>query len=251
MRYALACVLFIATPAAAESLLLELGWENPEPVTLPARYTFAIGNLGGNGAVWHEDISSLPDQSVASSQLVERFNQQLTGFEWGPLDSLYPVVSLSVAIQAPELPRICTSCYWSRLVANLDDSGKTGPEWAAFAESVGWNVNLEVPLLGQGLLGYEITSIEREVTAAEQTVRIFGQRNPDLLPGDFNDDGMVDAADYVTWRKMPPAFQPLAFRAWRANFGMSANGASAALVPEPASWLLACLALCCIRRTMR
>ena len=43
------------------------------------------------------------------------------------------------------------------------------------------------------------------------------------LTGDYNNDGKVDAGDYVTLRKNPAAFGgPAGYTAWRANFG---NGA--------------------------
>jgi hypothetical protein len=76
----------------------------------------------------------------------------------------------------------------------------------------------------------------------------------DLLPpeiqGDYNDDGKVNAADYVLWRKNPDAFggTPGGYNTWRANFG-SPPGSGSALggpdsVPEPASgWLLLCVAV--------
>jgi hypothetical protein len=57
------------------------------------------------------------------------------------------------------------------------------------------------------------------------------------LLGDFNTDGIVDAADYVTWRKNDNT--PSGYDTWRANFGLTANrgsGTSAnAAVPEPAT----------------
>jgi hypothetical protein len=59
------------------------------------------------------------------------------------------------------------------------------------------------------------------------------------LPGDFNHDGIVNAADYVVWRKTDGT-QP-GYNNWRANFGRSAgsgSGAGAAAVPEPATGLL-------------
>ncbi len=69
------------------------------------------------------------------------------------------------------------------------------------------------------------------------------------LAGDYNNDGRVDAADYVVWRKNPGAFggDPAGYNTWRTNFGRtSGSGAaleSAAGVPEPMTWSLACLAL--------
>ena len=64
------------------------------------------------------------------------------------------------------------------------------------------------------------------------------------LPGDYNNDGSVDAADYVVWRKNPSAFggDPAGYNTWRANFGRSAGSGSdylsGAAVPEPASGVL-------------
>ncbi|HEX2474849.1 MAG TPA: hypothetical protein VHK01_08890, partial [Lacipirellulaceae bacterium] len=69
------------------------------------------------------------------------------------------------------------------------------------------------------------------------------------LAGDYNNDGRVDAADYVVWRKNPGAFggDPGGYNTWRTNFGRtSGSGASldgAAGVPEPMTCGLACLAL--------
>jgi fibronectin-binding autotransporter adhesin len=65
----------------------------------------------------------------------------------------------------------------------------------------------------------------------------------DDLPGDWNDDGKVDAADYVTWRKNPSSSggDPGGYNTWRQNFGRSAgSGALNAdvVVPEPTSLLI-------------
>jgi PEP-CTERM motif len=71
------------------------------------------------------------------------------------------------------------------------------------------------------------------------------------VPGDYNNNGTVDAADYVLWRNGGPlqnevadigTVSPADYTEWRARFGNVAGaGASlgAAAVPEPASWLLA------------
>ena len=61
---------------------------------------------------------------------------------------------------------------------------------------------------------------------------------PDTIPGDYNADGTVDAADYVVWRKDPDAFAgPQGYDDWRANFGTTTAGGSATAsrvaVPEP------------------
>jgi hypothetical protein len=68
------------------------------------------------------------------------------------------------------------------------------------------------------------------------------------VPGDYNEDGVVNAADYVVWRdKNGSAFDlpnrdpsamgnigPADYEFWVDHFGESAaSGASSALVPEP------------------
>lgn len=60
------------------------------------------------------------------------------------------------------------------------------------------------------------------------------------LDGDFNDDQIVDAADYVVWRKLMST-DPDAYQAWRRSFGMSAQGGGSS-VPEPASVILLAIA---------
>jgi hypothetical protein len=60
------------------------------------------------------------------------------------------------------------------------------------------------------------------------------------LAGDFNGDNIVDAADYVDWRKTPSTFGGSAgYDLWRANFGTVATGSgtasSKAAVPEPST----------------
>jgi hypothetical protein len=75
------------------------------------------------------------------------------------------------------------------------------------------------------------------------------------LPGDYNADGRVDAADYVVWRNDPGAFggDPGGYNTWRANFGNPAGAGSdlgQSAVPEPAAFVLAALAvtICSLKR---
>lgn len=69
--------------------------------------------------------------------------------------------------------------------------------------------------------------------------------------GDYNDNGVVDAADYTVWRDAlgtgatlpndatPGIVDATDYTLWKLNFGMSAGaGSAAAAVPEPAAWLL-------------
>ena len=85
------------------------------------------------------------------------------------------------------------------------------------------------------------------------------------LAGDYNDDGKVDAADYVVWRKNEGTTNPLPndndiggtigadhYNLWRAHFGeMSGSGLTLRAIPEPSSALLLSLAtvfICNLRR---
>jgi hypothetical protein len=81
------------------------------------------------------------------------------------------------------------------------------------------------------------------------------------LAGDYNDDGVVDAADYTVWRdklgqmtSLPNETDSLGvvdqadYDAWSANFGAPAGSGSAAVspsrgVPEPAAVVLVLTAL--------
>jgi hypothetical protein len=69
--------------------------------------------------------------------------------------------------------------------------------------------------------------------------------DPTGPPGDFNQDGIVDAADYVVWRKTGINGQQ-GYDDWRSHFGLPAGSGAAlpsaeplsAAVPEPATLLL-------------
>jgi hypothetical protein len=61
------------------------------------------------------------------------------------------------------------------------------------------------------------------------------------LPGDYNGDDSVDAADYVLWRKNPGGmFTPADYYRWRANFGNTASQVGSA-IPEPTSAVMSLL----------
>jgi hypothetical protein len=81
-----------------------------------------------------------------------------------------------------------------------------------------------------------------------QILQIAEGLAPDLV-GDYNDDGSVDAADYVVWRKNPGAFGgEQGYTDWRANFGETSSGAggrgnAVGPVPEPAAAALLLIGL--------
>jgi hypothetical protein len=63
----------------------------------------------------------------------------------------------------------------------------------------------------------------------------------DFPPGDFNRDGTVDAADFVTWREgLGITFFATDIEIWRSHFGSQSGPANShqAAVPEPLGWKL-------------
>jgi hypothetical protein len=68
------------------------------------------------------------------------------------------------------------------------------------------------------------------------------------LAGDYNGNGVVDAADYVAWRDNPAGFggDPAGYNTWRSNFGNhSGSGSglgSSVAVPEPSAGALLLIA---------
>jgi uncharacterized protein YjbI with pentapeptide repeats len=74
------------------------------------------------------------------------------------------------------------------------------------------------------------------------------------LPGDFNSDGTLDAADYVVWRNgLGTTYTQTDYNTWRANFGKTAArapavadtfaNASSANIPEPVTAAILSFAL--------
>jgi formylglycine-generating enzyme required for sulfatase activity len=102
---------------------------------------------------------------------------------------------------------------------------------------------------GEGIMGYwkglldELRIYDRALTPAE--IALLAMNPEEGLPGDFNFDGSVDAADYVVWRKLHSGDESK-YNEWRTNFGRtSGSGAfsvDSGTTPEPSCGTLMALA---------
>jgi hypothetical protein len=116
-------------------------------------------------------------------------------------------------------------------------------------ELVEWYVTGTSPLhagqqlnLGKAVNAAGMPPLEFSYTLADETLAtglVKYQAIPvPALTGDYNDNGVVDASDYVVWRKTNINSQQ-GYDEWRANFGRTAVSGtllgSAMEVPEPAS----------------
>jgi hypothetical protein len=76
--------------------------------------------------------------------------------------------------------------------------------------------------------------------------RLTDNIEDELTDGDFNEDGQIDAADYVAWRKN--GLPETDYNTWRSNFAEASPGAGGGGhgVPEPAAIVLALTAACAL-----
>src|SRR4051812_8039958 len=88
----------------------------------------------------------------------------------------------------------------------------------------------------------QVNSVVQSITGAGtgKDVVLIGLGTESVsIPGDYNNNGKVDAADYVLWRKSPGSFggDPAGYTTWRTNFGLpgAGSGLGTAAVPEPHS----------------
>jgi hypothetical protein len=232
---ALVCVLMIATPLSAAELLGEFGLvttraacENCTPHYRLGASSYAGGMPTNDSVDWPLTVSDFNQTVMATPAILADFQEALAGGNY------------TLMFQ-------CVRGY-------CGDIGQTfGVQYEVVVDGLernGWWGTRHAPMLGPGLTGYTITAVERTITPLSQAVRIYGDVDPFApLVGDYNGNLAVDAADYVVWRKSVDPFVPgpsqLGYSNWRQFYGLTREGppAGAAAVPEPASWLLACLAL--------
>lgn len=120
------------------------------------------------------------------------------------------------------------------------------PAWSTAATlASGTFAEMFTPAFMTGSTGQVFTSVGTstmfgDVATATISTIIRTNFSPGSLPGDFNNDGFVDAADYILFRK---GFPGADYNVWRQNFGTGTPPGSGGAVPEPASLALVAIAL--------
>jgi probable HAF family extracellular repeat protein len=158
-------------------------------------------------------------------------------------DGSVVVGSLGIGVNTDGSPFIWDAAHGIR---NLQDV--LANEFGLAPSLAGWTLNYAsaVSADGQFIVGGGINPIGNP----EAWIARLAPVAP--LPGDFNDDGAVDAADYVVWRKSSGT--QAGYETWRAHFGATAGSGAAlpsasplsAAVPELNSMLLSAITMACI-----
>jgi len=120
----------------------------------------------------------------------------------------------------------------------LDNDGEGGPN-APFDEEFDTPPDGIYMWLRRGSWLYAKWDFGFSFDRSWSALRLTQITGPPPLEGDFNGDDVVDAADYVVWRKTG-IDGDAGYETWRANFGATTEGggaqlSGAAAVPEPAS----------------
>jgi hypothetical protein len=89
---------------------------------------------------------------------------------------------------------------------------------------------------------YDKYSIDLYVDFAWTALSLIGAAIP-APPGDFNQNYVVDAADYVVWRKNN--WPSIDYDTWRSHFGQVVG--SGAGIPEPATFAILLIGLLNVR----
>jgi hypothetical protein len=142
-----------------------------------------------------------------------------------------------------ELELSGTPSGWYRLAIDYDPT--TGEVTAVFDDQE-FTFTTATDLLGTFFVGYRegiSGAVSTRLDKHNPPIYDLSVSTPPGLAGDFNDDGKVDAADYVWWRKNDGT--QAKYDEWRGNFGAMAGAGSVgvAAVPEPTSLVLLALGL--------
>lgn len=129
---------------------------------------------------------------------------------------------------------------------------------SVMAHEIGHNLGLNHPASGQPNLMSPSGTTQQLDTTQINTARAssFARTIPAGITGDYNNNGIVDASDYVVWRRYRNTTSTLPndptggtisttqYSQWRTHFGQTASGAGSELttlssaIPEPSALVL-------------
>jgi hypothetical protein len=178
LRYLFALTSYFAyaqIALALDPLLVEFGWSQPDPVTLPANYTASVNSTPWNGAFGGQIISQYPTNEFAGPFAIDFWNQSC---------SFGTACGIAFANGGQQPAQLGGPYNLDQVLGGPNQSwadgwdGNTQP----FVNHTGiWHTATYVPQKGNGnqaLFGYQITAVEREVTATTQTIRLYGVDAP-------------------------------------------------------------------------
>jgi hypothetical protein len=161
----------------------------------------------------------------------------------------FDISNSGVSVGSVATPSSTAAVYWSNTGTVIDLNTLISP-------TSGWRLEQALAVSDTGWIAGIGKFDDGPGGAPEPYDRVFMLQVPTVvnLPGDYNNNGRVDAADYVIWRKrlgtpttLPNDTTPGWVLAedrsvWRANFNRTAPvrpASGTALVPEPGTLILA------------
>ncbi len=255
--------------------------------TNPTAATHSYHAFGNNGSTFNKDINS-SSNTVAFPGVTSYTKSQILNALWGASDHLpvvadyqVPAVMQAIAAALPSSIDLGSTANISVTVSNIANvvaaagadeldysatsSGSISGSFLNQVDAALGSGNVHQFALNTSTIGTQSGAIS--VLSTSQGVQ-NGTINIPLnflvvLPGDYNSNGVVDAADYVVWRRNSGLTGGATYAngdgdrdgnvtiadydIWRANFGQTAAEFGAALataVPEPAAWMLAAIGIC-------
>jgi hypothetical protein len=157
------CSLCSETALALDPLLVEFGWSQPDPVTLPASYVAGVNNTSWNFVPPPQIISQYPTTEFAGANAVNFWNQSCG----------YNLCTVSFSNGGQHYHTTIPDTELDYLLGGLNHIWADG--WDGHSTPFG--DNLPPAYTGTwhaATYVYTITAVEREVTATTQTIRLYG-----------------------------------------------------------------------------
>lgn len=206
------------------------------------------GGLGHGGNDANDSINlslAVLDHPIASFSFDSPMNELTIDFGTVSLGEDVSVASMWTNLQADGAPSFAANLDLDS-IAGSGDTEVLFTNLAAFSGLVqgdfqSFDAFFTPTSVGQFSAVYTLNLSDEDLPSEQLQTLTLNLLAQAVLAGDFNTDGMVDAADYVVWRDGLDTIYTLDdYEVWRMHFGETAGMAARApaAVPEPASCLL-------------